>query len=95
MTERTFVFDCPPHVWTPIDTADASLFQVREAKAVRLHFAYGFHTPPAPDTDAYIVTLDYDLRLLPLTRSTGNAGISQLFVMPDDDRPVKIVVAYL
>jgi hypothetical protein len=91
--ERTRVFDCQPDIWTEVPIAGATLLQVREPKAVRLHFADSI-TAPAVDTDAYIVTQDYDPKLFPVTGSDFSSTPATLFVMPDEDETVKVVVAY-
>ena len=86
---ETVVIDCPPNVWTLVSEDNQNVFiQNQQRKALKLHFSSG--AEPAPDTEAYIVSQDYN----PLEKAFKfhEATRAKIWAMPVSQEPTKAVV---
>ena len=74
-----------PGVWTRVY---ATLFIQSRSNQSGIRIHYG-DSAPAPDTDLYFVTQEFDLK--PFRVPDSIAAVS-IYLMPDEDMPVDVVV---
>ncbi|TAY66496.1 hypothetical protein [Rhizobium leguminosarum] len=75
-----------PGVWTEV--AAARFIQSKSNRSgIRIHYSFHDDPVPAPDTDLYFVTQEFDLKPFAVPEVTG----VHIHLMPDEDMPVEVV----